>query len=120
MTEDKPITQETSSDSHNQKPVLQPGPISHWLNDQGLKHHLIEPDHIGIESIGVEPSSLYEIASALKADGFDYLQCQGGYDEGPGQRLVCFYHLIGLGELAQENGLVQASDKNKSNEFFAF
>jgi len=39
------------------------------------------------------------IAAALKAHGFDYLQCQGGYDEGPGQQLVCFYHLVSMSEL---------------------
>ena len=33
------------------------------------------------------------IAAALKSNGFDYLQCQGGHDEGPGEQLVCFYHL---------------------------
>jgi NAD(P)H-quinone oxidoreductase subunit J len=40
------------------------------------------------------------LATALKAAGFDYLQCQGGYDEGPGGRLVSFYHLIKLAPLA--------------------
>ena len=42
------------------------------------------------------------IATALKAYGFDYLQCQGGYDEGPGGRLVSFYHLVKLGALADQ------------------
>ena len=41
------------------------------------------------------------IAAALKGHGFDYLQCQGGYDEGPGAHLVCFYHLVAMGELAE-------------------
>jgi NAD(P)H-quinone oxidoreductase subunit J len=40
------------------------------------------------------------VATALKASGFDYLQCQGGYDEGPGGRLVSFYHLVKLAPLA--------------------
>ena len=44
------------------------------------------------------------IAAALKAHGFDYLQCQGGYDEGPGQRLVCFYHLVAMAEVAEGGG----------------
>ena len=38
------------------------------------------------------------IAAALKSNGFDYLQCQGGYDEGPGEQLVCFYHLLAMAE----------------------
>ena len=38
-----------------------------------------------MEQIGVEPALLPIIAAALKSNGFDYLQCQGGYDEGPGE-----------------------------------
>ena len=38
------------------------------------------------------------IAAALKSNGFDYLQCQGGYDEGPGEQLVCFYHFLAMAE----------------------
>ena len=50
--------------------------------------------------IGVEPAFLPLLATALRAAGFDYLQCQGGYDEGPGGRLVSFYHLVKLAALA--------------------
>ena len=52
--------------------------------------------------IGVEAPFLPVIAAALKASGFDYLQCQGGYDEGPGGRLVSFYHLVKMGSLAYQ------------------
>ena len=72
------------------------GPISKWLKNQALDHMVLEKDHLGVEIIGIEPSHLIEIATALKSEGFDYLQCQGGYDEGPGLRLVSFYHLISL------------------------
>ena len=75
------------------------GAVSCWLTQQGLKHNHLEPDHLGVEVIGVEPTLLQSIASALKSDGFDYLQCQGGYDEGPGQRLVCFYQLVAMTEV---------------------
>ncbi len=78
----------------------QPGPVSQWLRSQGFEHDLLEPDHLGVEVIGVEPAFLPVIAAALKAGGFDYLQCQGGYDEGPGGRLVSFYHLVKLAALA--------------------
>ena len=54
----------------------------------------LEPDHLGVEQIGVEAVVLPMIAAALKSNGFDYLQCQGGYDEGPGEQLVCFYHPV--------------------------
>jgi NAD(P)H-quinone oxidoreductase subunit J len=80
----------------------QPGPVSQWLSGQGFEHELLEPDHLGVEVIGVEPPFLPLIAAALKANGFDYLQCQGGYDEGPGGRLVSFYHLVRLGALAAQ------------------
>ena len=66
------------------------GPVSQWLQQQGFEHQALEPDHVGIEQIGVDAAVLPIIAAALKSNGFDYLQCHGGYDEGPGERLVCF------------------------------
>jgi NAD(P)H-quinone oxidoreductase subunit J len=80
----------------------EPGPVSRWLSSQGFEHDLLEPDHLGVEVLGVEAPFLLLIATALKASGFDYLQCQGGYDEGPGGRLVSFYHLVKLGSLADQ------------------
>ncbi len=74
------------------------GPVSQWLNKQGFDHDSLERDHLGVEQIGVEAAVLPMIAAALKSNGFDYLQCQGGYDEGPGERLVCFYHLLAMAE----------------------
>ncbi len=76
----------------------EPGEVSQWLSNQGLNHTVLEPDHLGIEIIGVEPDNLNQIVSALKKFGFNYLQCQGGYDEGPGKRLVCFYQLIAMSD----------------------
>ena len=81
----------------------QPGPVSTWLSSQGFEHALLAPDHLGVEVIGVEAPFLPVIAAALKASGFDYLQCQGGYDEGPGGRLVSFYHLVKLAGLADQS-----------------
>ena len=82
--------------------TMAPGPVSQWLSDQGFDHEVLTPDHLGVEVIGVEPLFLPVLATALKAQGFDYLQCQGGYDEGPGGRLVSFYHLVKLGSLADD------------------
>ena len=91
-----PVAEET-------KPVSAPvGPVSQWLTSQGFEHQVLPADHLGVEVIGVEPVFLPLIATALKAYGFDYLQCQGGYDEGPGGRLVSFYHLVKLGALADQ------------------
>ena len=76
----------------------QPGPVSQWLNQQGFDHDALDADHLGVEQIGVEALFLQVIAAALKSNGFDYLQCQGGYDEGPGERLVCFYQFVAMAE----------------------
>jgi len=70
------------------------GVISQSLSKDGISNQSLANDHIGIENISVEPSKLYEAVSALKNYGFNYLQCQGGYDEGPGKNLVSFYHFI--------------------------
>ena len=72
------------------------GPISSLLNNQNLPHTSLENDHLGIEIISVLPTDLINIVSFLKSNGFNYLQCQGGYDEGPGKNLVCFYNLISM------------------------
>ena len=77
------------------------GPVSTWLSQQGFAHEGLGPDHLGVEVLGVDAEALPLVATALKAWGFDYLQCQGGIDEGPGGRLVSFYHLVRLGSLAE-------------------
>jgi NAD(P)H-quinone oxidoreductase subunit J len=78
-----------------------PAPVSTWLSEQGFEHEMLGLDHLGVETLGIEPGFLPLVATALKAAGFDYLQCQGGYDEGPGGRLVSFYHLVKLAPLAE-------------------
>ncbi|MFO7629013.1 MAG: NAD(P)H-quinone oxidoreductase subunit J [Prochlorococcaceae cyanobacterium] len=80
--------------------VATPGPVSAWLSSQGFEHEVLGLDHLGVEMLGVEPAFLPLLATALKASGFDYLRCQGGYDEGPGGRLVSFYNLAKLASLA--------------------
>jgi NAD(P)H-quinone oxidoreductase subunit J len=91
-----------------------PGPVSIWLSQQGFEHAVLPADHLGVEVLGIEPAFLPLIATALKASGFDYLQCQGGYDEGPGGRLVSFYHLIKLASLADR--IAPASAKAGTNQ----
>ena len=75
------------------------GFISQNLSKDGIPNQSLPNDHLGIENISVEPSKLYEAVSALKNYGFNYLQCQGGYDEGPGKNLVSFYHFITVDDL---------------------
>ena len=85
----------TSSDTS----IEREGIISQSLSKDGIPNQSLSDDHIGIENISVEPSKLYEAVSALKNYGFNYLQCQGGYDEGPGKNLVSFYHFITLDDI---------------------
>ena len=78
------------------------GPISDWLSKNGFKNTPLENDHLGVEVLKVTPSNLLSIVEALKNDGFNYLQCQGGYDEGPGLNIVCFYNLIEMSEFKED------------------
>ena len=78
------------------------GPISTWLSENGFENTPLEDDHLGVEVIKITPSNLLVIVEALKSEGFNYLQCQGGYDEGPGLNIVCFYNLIEMNELKKE------------------
>ena len=78
------------------------GPISDWLSDNGFENIPLKEDHLGIEVIKISPNNLLSIVEALKNDGFNYLQCQGGYDEGPGLNIVCFYNLIEMNELKED------------------
>ena len=75
------------------------GEISKKLISENIENKSLGEDHIGIEIISVKPSKLYEAITKLKSYGFNYLQCQGGYDEGPGKYLVSFYHLISLDDI---------------------
>ena len=93
-----PSKKTAASDDAGAVVAPEPGPVSQWLNKQGFDHNSLEPDHLGVEQIGVDAAVLPMIAAALKSNGFDYLQCQGGYDEGPGEQLVCFYHLLAMAE----------------------
>jgi NAD(P)H-quinone oxidoreductase subunit J len=78
------------------------GPISDWLSNNGFENIPLKEDHLGIEVIKISPNNLLSIVEALKNDGFNYLQCQGGYDEGPGLNIVCFYNLIEINELKED------------------
>ena len=78
------------------------GPISDWLSNNGFENIPLKEDHLGIEVIKISPNNLLSIVEALKNDGFNYLQCQGGYDEGPGLNIVCFYNLIEMNALKED------------------
>jgi NAD(P)H-quinone oxidoreductase subunit J len=80
--------------------LVEAGVVSSWLTDNGFAHELAPADHLGVEVIKVDAQFLIPIATALFAYGFNYLQCQGAYDEGPGKPLVSFYHLIKVSDNA--------------------
>ena len=88
------------NNSPKEELVDQRGPISKKLINENIDNDSLGTDHIGIEILSVEPDNLYKTISKLKTFGFNYLQCQGGYDEGPGKRLVSFYHLISVGDIS--------------------
>jgi NAD(P)H-quinone oxidoreductase subunit J len=89
--EEQPVVTESAL------PIVAAGKTSQWLASNGFVDHLpIETDGLGVEVIQVEASFLLPVCTALYAYGFNYMQCQGGYDSGPGSDLVSFYHLIKL------------------------
>ena len=88
-----------NSPNSEEEIVEQRGIVSNQLSKDGILNESLGNDHIGIEILSVKPEKLYEAIYTLKSYGFNYLQCQGGYDEGPGKSLVSFYHLISLGDI---------------------
>ena len=96
-----------SSDSLTEKK----GSISQKLTQDGVPNNALGSDHIGVEIISVEPNNLYDAVSILENYGFNYLQCQGGYDEGPGKNLVSFYHLISLDDFHKDQKIKEVRIK---------
>lgn len=86
-------TSETASAS-----IVVAGKVSNWLKENGFDHENLPADNLGVELIKVPADFLIPIATALYANGFNYLQCQGGYDLGAGKELVSFYHLVKVGD----------------------
>ena len=80
--------------------LVKAGKVSQWLTENDFAHESLEADHSGVEIIKVEADFLLPIATALYAYGFNYLQCQGGIDLGPGEQLVSMYHLIKVSDNA--------------------
>lgn len=94
--------QKQGTEAEAEGAIVEAGAVSSWLSNNGFGHNSLAPDHLGVEVIEVEPQFLIPIATALFAYGFNYLQCQGAYDEGPGKRLVSFYHLTKVSDDAEK------------------
>ena len=81
-------------------PIVEQGKISSWLSQNGFEHESLGLDVSQVEVLKIDRDLLIPFATALYAYGFNYLQCQGGYDSGPGSDLVSFYHLIKVSDNA--------------------
>jgi NAD(P)H-quinone oxidoreductase subunit J len=88
------VAEEAKPETVESSEIVEAGQVSQWLTNNGFEHIALERDKQGVEVIKVAPNFLLPICTALYAYGFNYLQCQGGYDVGPGDELVSFYHLI--------------------------
>ncbi|HBB32073.1 MAG TPA: NADH-quinone oxidoreductase subunit C [Cyanobacteria bacterium UBA9273] len=91
-----------AEESQSASPIVETGKVHGWLQENGFETELMEPDHLGVEVIKVDAEVLIPVTTALYAYGFNYLQCQGGYDLGPGEDLVSFYHLIKVSDNADK------------------
>ena len=98
--ESKPEAPNEQTAETEAKQLVEAGKTSKWLTENGFEHESLAADHLGVEIIKVNRDYLLPIATALYAYGFNYLQCQGAYDSGPGQDLVSFYHLIKMSDNA--------------------
>jgi NAD(P)H-quinone oxidoreductase subunit J len=79
-------------------PIVEAGKVSRWLSENGFDHEFLGNDHVAVELLKVDREFLIPTMTALYAYGFNYLQCQGAYDCGPGDDLVSFYHLVKLAD----------------------
>jgi NAD(P)H-quinone oxidoreductase subunit J len=98
--ESKPVPASEQTDNAEASQLVEVGKVSRWLTENGFEHEAMELDRKGVEIIKVDRNYLLPLATALYAYGFNYLQCQCGYDSGPGQDLVSMYHLIKLSDNA--------------------
>jgi NAD(P)H-quinone oxidoreductase subunit J len=72
------------------------------LTQNGFEHEALAADHLGVEILKVDREFLIPMSTALYAYGFNYMQCQCAYDQGPGQDLVSVYHLAKLTDNASK------------------
>ena len=82
--------------------IVEAGKVSQWLTQNGFEHEALAADHLGVEILKVDRDFLIPMSTALYAYGFNYMQCQCAYDQGPGQDLVSVYHLAKLTDNASK------------------
>ena len=76
--------------------IVEAGKVSQWLTQNGFEHEALAADNLGVEILKVDRDFLIPMSTALYAYGFNYMQCQCAYDQGPGEDLVSVYHLAKL------------------------
>ena len=74
--------------------IVEAGKVSQWLTQNGFEHEALAADNLGVEILKVDREFLIPMSTALYAYGFNYMQCQCAYDQGPGEDLVSVYHLV--------------------------
>ena len=82
--------------------IVEAGKVSQWLSQNGFEHEALAADNLGVEILKVDRDFLIPMSTALYAYGFNYMQCQSAYDQGPGQDLVSVYHLAKLTDNASK------------------
>jgi NAD(P)H-quinone oxidoreductase subunit J len=82
--------------------IVEAGKVSQWLTQNGFEHEALAADHLGVEILKVDREFLIPMSTALYAYGFNYMQCQCAYDQGPGEDLVSVYHLAKLTDNASK------------------
>lgn len=94
------MAEEVQSNQTESTQIVEAGKTSRWLTENGFEHEVMESDHLNVEVVKVDRDFFLPFCTALYAYGFNYLQCQCGYDTGPGGDLVSVYHLIKLSDNA--------------------
>ncbi|MEG4048285.1 NAD(P)H-quinone oxidoreductase subunit J [Microcoleus sp. Pol17_C1] len=82
--------------------IVEAGKVSQWLTENGFEHEALAADNLGVEILKVDRDFLIPMSTALYAYGFNYMQCQCAYDQGPGEDLVSVYHLAKLTDNASK------------------
>ena len=82
--------------------IVEAGKVSQWLTQNGFEHEALAADNLGVEILKVDREFLIPMSTALYAYGFNYMQCQCAYDQGPGEDLVSVYHLVKLTDNASK------------------
>jgi NAD(P)H-quinone oxidoreductase subunit J len=103
VAEEQATPESTPAETASTQPstqIVEAGKTSRWLTENGFEHEVMAADHVGVEVVKVDRDFLLPFCAALRAYGFNQLQCQASYDLGAGADLVSTYHLIKVSDNA--------------------